>query len=108
MIKKLFKKPDAKANVKRTHLLQLVLGLVLILFFNIVGYYIFARLDLTSEKRYTLSKSTKKMLKTVDDVVFIRCYLEGEIPADYKRLRNETKEMINQFRSYNPNIEFEF
>jgi gliding-associated putative ABC transporter substrate-binding component GldG len=48
------------------------------------------------------------MLKTVDDVVFIRCYLEGEIPADYKRLRNETKEMINQFRSYNPNIEFEF
>ncbi len=108
MIKKLFKKPDAKANVKRTHLLQLVLGLVLILFFNIVGYYIFARLDLTSEKRYTLSKSTKKMLKSVDDVVFIRCYLEGEIPADYKRLRNETKEMINQFRSYNPNIEFEF
>lgn len=108
MIKKLFKKPDAKANVKRTHLLQLVLGLVLILFFNIVGYYIFSRLDLTSEKRYTLSKSTKKMLKTVDDVVFIRCYLEGEIPADYKRLRNETKEMINQFRSYNPNIEFEF
>lgn len=108
MIKKLFKKPDAKANVKRTHLLQLVLGLVLILFFNIVGYYIFARLDLTSEKRYTLSKSTKKMLKSVDDVVFIRCYLEGDIPADYKRLRNETKEMINQFRSYNPNIEFEF
>lgn len=108
MIKKLFKKPDAKANVKRTHLLQLVLGLVIILFFNIVGYYIFARLDLTSEKRYTLSKSTKKMLKSVDDVVFIRCYLEGEIPADYKRLRNETKEMINQFRSYNPNIEFEF
>lgn len=108
MIKKLFKKPDAKANVKRTHLLQLVLGLVIILFFNIVGYYIFARLDLTSEKRYTLSKSTKKMLKSVDDVVFIRCYLEGDIPADYKRLRNETKEMINQFRSYNPNIEFEF
>ena len=39
---------------------------------------------------------------------FIRCYLEGEIPADYKRLRNETKEMIHQFRSYNKNIEFEF
>lgn len=107
-LKKIFSKPDAKGDVKRTHILQLVVGLVLIVFLNIVGYYVFTRLDLTAEKRYTLSSSTKKILKSVDDVVFIRCYLEGEIPADYKRLRNETREMINQFRSYNSNIEFEF
>ncbi|MBP1629216.1 MAG: hypothetical protein H6Q15_109 [Bacteroidetes bacterium] len=107
-LKKIFSKPDAKGDVKRTHILQLVVGLVLIVFLNIVGYYVFTRLDLTAEKRYTLSPSTKKILKSVDDVVFIRCYLEGEIPADYKRLRNETREMINQFRSYNSNIEFEF
>ena len=102
------KKIDAKSDVKRSHILQLIVGLVIIIFFNIVGYYFFTRLDLTSEKRYTLSKSSKKLLKNIDDIVFIRCYLEGEIPADYKRLRNETKEMINQFRSYNKNIEFEF
>lgn len=107
-LKKIFSKPDAKGDVKRTHILQLVVGLVLIVFLNIVGYYVFTRLDLTAEKRYTLSPSTKKILKSVDDVVFIRCYLEGEIPTDYKRLRNETREMINQFRSYNSNIEFEF
>ncbi|MBP6429618.1 MAG: gliding motility-associated ABC transporter substrate-binding protein GldG [Bacteroidales bacterium] len=107
-IQKIFAKPDAKSDVKRSHILQLVVGLVIIIFFNIVGFYFFTRLDLTSEKRYTLSKSSKKLLKQVDDIVFIRCYLEGEIPADYKRLRNETKEMINQFRSYNKNIEFEF
>ena len=107
-LKKAFAKPDAKTDVKRSHILQLAIGLVVIIFLNIVGYYFFGRLDLTSEKRYTLSKSTKNLLKEVDDVVFIRCYLEGEIPADYKRLRNETREMINQFRSYNKNIEFEF
>jgi gliding-associated putative ABC transporter substrate-binding component GldG len=107
-LKKAFAKPDAKTDVKRSHLLQLAIGLVIIIFLNIVGYYFFGRLDLTSEKRYTLSKSTKNLLKEVDDVVFIRCYLDGEIPADYKRLRNETREMINQFRSYNKNIEFEF
>ncbi len=107
-IKNIFRKPDAKGNVKRTHILQLLVGLVVIIFLNVVGFYYFTRLDLTAEKKYTLSQSTKSLLKSVDDVVFIRCYLEGDIPADYKRLRNETKEMINQFRSYNPNIEFEF
>lgn len=107
-LKKAFAKPDAKTDVKRSHILQLAIGLVIIIFLNVVGYYFFGRLDLTSEKRYTLSKSTKNLLKEVDDVVFIRCYLDGEIPADYKRLRNETREMINQFRSYNKNIEFEF
>ncbi|MDD3286612.1 MAG: gliding motility-associated ABC transporter substrate-binding protein GldG [Bacteroidia bacterium] len=108
IIKGLFGKTDAKTDVKKSHILQLVIGLVIIIFLNVVGFYFFSRLDLTSEKRYTLSKSTKHLLKNVDDIVFIRCYLEGEIPADYKRLRNETKEMINQFRSYNKNIEFEF
>lgn len=107
-LKKIFAKPDAKTDVKRSHILQLLIGLVVIIFLNVVGYYFFGRLDLTSEKRYTLSHSTKHLLKNIDDVVFIRCYLEGDIPADYKRLRNETREMINQFRSYNKNIEFEF
>ncbi|MDD4529691.1 MAG: gliding motility-associated ABC transporter substrate-binding protein GldG, partial [Bacteroidales bacterium] len=105
---KIFAKADAKSDVKRSHILQLVVGLVIIIFLNVVGFYFFTRIDLTSEKRYTLSDSSKKLLKGVDDIVFIRCYLEGDIPADYKRLRNETKEMINQFRSYNKNIEFEF
>lgn len=107
-IKNIFAKSDVKSDVKHSHILQLIVGLVLIIFFNVVGFYVFTRLDLTSEKRYTLSKSSKNLLKEIDDIVFIRCYLEGEIPADYKRLRNETKEMINQFRSYNNNIEFEF
>ncbi|MDR0971936.1 MAG: gliding motility-associated ABC transporter substrate-binding protein GldG [Bacteroidales bacterium] len=97
-----------KNDIRNTNLLQLAIGLVAIVFCNVVGYYFFGRLDLTSEKRYTLSSSTKTLLKNIDDVVFIRCYLDGEIPADYKRLRNETREMINQFRSYNNNIEFEF
>lgn len=107
-LKKIFAKPDAKTDVKRSHILQLAIGLVIIIFLNVVGYYFFTRLDLTNEKRYTLSKSTKRLLKNIDDVVFIRCYLEGELPSDYKRLRNETREMINQLRSYNKNIEFEF
>lgn len=106
--KQIFSKPDAKTDVKRSHILQLIIGLVAIIFINVVGYYVFGRLDLTAEKRYTISKSSKHFLKGLKDVVFIRCYLTGDIPIEYKRLSNETREMISQFRSYNSNIEFEF
>ena len=107
-LKTIFKPASVKADVKRSHFLQLLLGLVAIVFVNVVGYYFFARWDLTKEKRYSLSVSTKKLLKNVNEVVFIRCYLDGDMPAEYKTLRNETREMLDQFRAYNSNIEYEF
>lgn len=106
--KTIFKPTSVKADVKRSHLLQLLLGLVTIIFINVLGYYFFVRVDLTEEKRYSLSVSTKKLLKEIDEVVFVRCYLDGDMPAEYKTLKNETKEMLDQFRAYNPNIEYEF
>lgn len=107
-LRTIFKPASVKADVKRSHFLQLLLGLVAIVFVNVVGYYFFARWDLTKEKRYSLSVSTKKLLKNVNEVVFIRCYLDGDMPAEYKTLRNETREMLDQFRAYNSNIEYEF
>ena len=106
--KAIFKPSSVKADVKKSHILQLVLGLVSIIFLNVIGYFFFARIDLTQEKRYTLSESSKKLMSNLEDIVFIRCYLEGDIPSEYKKLRNETKEMLDQFRAYNPDIEYEF
>ncbi|MDR1006100.1 MAG: gliding motility-associated ABC transporter substrate-binding protein GldG [Bacteroidales bacterium] len=108
LFESIFKPKSVKADIKRSHILQLLVGLVAIIFVNVVGYYFFARLDLTQEKRYSLSKPTKQFLGSLKDVVFIRCYLGGEMSSNYKVLRNETREMINQFRSYNSNIEYEF
>ena len=97
-----------KKDLRRSHWIELGAGVLIVIFVNIIGYYLFVRLDLTSEKRYTLSKSTKTLLKKVDEPVLFRVYLEGEFPADFKRLQNETKEMLNQFRAYNKNIQYEF
>ncbi len=103
-----FKKQTQKQSIKRSHLIEFFAGLLVIVFLNIIGSYLFTRFDLTSEKRYTLSQSTKKMLKNVDDYVYFKIYLEGDLPSDFKRLRNETKEMLNQFRAYNKYVEYEF
>ena len=97
-----------KKDQRRSHWIELGAGVLIVIFVNVIGYYVFGRLDLTSEKRYTLSKSTKNLLKKIDEPVLYRVYLEGEFPADFKRLQNETKEMLNQFRAYNKNVQYEF
>ena len=95
-------------SVATSQLIEMGATVLIVIFVNVIGQYLFGRVDLTSEKRYTLSKSTRQMLKDIDEPVLFRVYLEGEFPADFKRLQNETKEMLNQFRAYNSNIEYEF
>lgn len=97
-----------KNRVKSNNMMQLIISLLILLFINIISYYVFTRIDLTAEKRYTLSESTKKYLKQIDDVVYFQVYLEGEFPAGFKRLRSETKEMLDEFRAYNDNIQYSF
>ncbi|MDQ3046412.1 MAG: gliding motility-associated ABC transporter substrate-binding protein GldG [Bacteroidota bacterium] len=98
-----------KNRNKKRDLIALGLAIIIVILLNFVGSFVFHRFDLTSEKRYTLSDATKKLLKELDDVVYVKVYLDGEFPAGFKRLRNETKEMLDEFRAYsNDNIEYEF
>ncbi len=99
---------ENRKNIRRNSFVQLTIGLAIIVMVNIIGSFAFYRLDLTAEKRYTLAPSTRKMLKELKDVVYFKVYLEGEFPAGFKRLRNETREMLNQFRAYSDYIEYEF
>jgi ABC-2 type transport system permease protein len=101
-------KKNKQRNMKRNSLVQLLLGVVIIILANIIGSFVFTRFDLTSEKRFSLSPATKELLKKIDDIVYFRVYLEGDFPAGFKRLRNSTKEMLDEFRVYNKNIQYEF
>ena len=97
-----------RKNIRRNSFRQLAFGLAIIIVINLIGSFAFYRLDLTADKRYTLSPTTRKMLKDLDGVVTFKVYLEGDFPAGFQRLRNETREMLNQFRAYSKNIQFQF
>ena len=99
---------DRKSNIKRSNIIQLTLGIVAIVLVNMIASFLFTRVDLTAEKRYSLAPATKKLIRNLDDVVFFKVYLEGELPSGFRRLANETKEMLNEFRAYNKNIQYEF
>src|SRR6218665_1613528 len=98
-----------KSRNKKRDITALILAVTIVILLNFLGSFVFHRFDLTSEKRYTLSDATKKLLSNIDETVYVKVYLEGEFPAGFKRLRNETKEMLDEFRTYsNNNIEYEF
>lgn len=69
---------------------------------------LYAHLDLTEEKRFTLTPATNKLLSNVDDVVFIDVLLEGEFPAGFKRLQTAARDVLNDFRSQSSYIEYRF
>jgi len=105
--------PASKKNRKSGRKWDITVFLIVtavILLVNYIGSVKFYRLDLTAEQRFSLSDSTKTILRNLDDVVYVRCFLEGDnFPAGIKRLRNETREMFNEFRAYGgTNFEYEF
>ena len=75
---------------------------------NLISHFFFKRFDLTQDKRYTLSETTLNIIKNVDSPLYIDVYLEGNFPPEFKRLQNETKQLLEEFSAYNSNIVFQF
>ncbi len=99
---------NKRKNLKKTQITTFVVTLALIAVVNVIGSFVFTRFDLTSEKRYTLSETTKEELGKLNDYVYFKVYLEGDFPAGFKKLRRETKEMLDEFRAYSKYIDYEF
>ena len=97
------------SKARNKDLIGILITLGIILLLNVIGSRLYFRLDLTSENRYSLSEPTKKLLEDLDDQIYVTVYLEGNFPASFKRLRNETREMLDEFKSYSGGlVEFEF
>jgi ABC-2 type transport system permease protein len=97
-----------KKDPRLDSLVQLFGGIIIIILINVIGSFIFTRVDLTSEKRFTLSPSTRQLLRETDDIYYFKVYLEGEFPSGFKRLSQSTREMLDEFRAYSDNIQYEF
>ena len=83
---------------------------IILTFLLIMGTFgVFSkRFDLTQEKRYTLSEATIKVLESVKKPLTVTVYLDGDFPASFRQLQNETKFILEEFRKVNPQIDFKF
>lgn len=83
--------------------LLLANGLMLVLLINLVASQYFYRFDLTEEKRFSIKAQTKALLQGLDDQVYIEVYLEGELNASFRRLKNSIRELLDEFQVYSGN-----
>ena len=70
------------------------------------GFY--KRFDLTKDSRYTLSKATLDIVNSATEPIIIDVFLEGDFPAEFRRLQDETRQLLEEFASENNNIKFSF
>lgn len=92
-------------NNKYTKIAIVFIGLLLI---NFVSSILYKRLDLTEDKRYTLSETTLNIVENIAEPILIKIYLEGDFPTEFKRLQIETKLHLEELKTINKNIQFKF
>ncbi len=94
--------------MNKSKILFIVSIFAAVILFNIIGNSVFKRFDLTKDKRYTLSKTTKDIVDSVDTPLIIDVFLEGNLPSDFKLLQTETKQLIEEFQTINPLVKVNY
>ena len=99
----------SKPKTKQHSYISLAVFLLILLLVNFSSRLFFKRFDLTTDNRYSLNDFTKNQLENLEDVIFLRVYLEGDLPAEFKQLQNSTKEILDEMRVYaGSNLQYEF
>ncbi|RZJ68817.1 MAG: gliding motility-associated ABC transporter substrate-binding protein GldG, partial [Flavobacterium sp.] len=91
-----------KAESKKTkanNFLKIIGFVAFLILINIVAQHFYTRFDFTKEKRFTLTQKTKDVLNQTKKDVIITVFLDGEMPAAFKRLRNATRDLLNDYKA---------
>lgn len=84
-----------------------VITIVIIIAINFLASVFHKRIDLTNEKRFTISGPVKNILKNIDDKAEILIFLKGDLPSGFKKLSTSAQELLQEFKEYsNGNIHY--
>lgn len=84
--------------------IKVVIALVCLLAVNYIAKQWHTRIDLTQDKRYTLSQVSKKTLAKIQNPIVIDVLLKGNIPSEFKKLQTETIQLLDEYAAANNNI----
>ena len=89
------------------NIIQALVVVVILVIINLIAQKVYTYIDLTEDKRFTIENSTENLLETVDENILIEVLLDGNLDANLKQLQNRVLELLKQFKTINPNIDFE-
>lgn len=94
---------------KKNTVVNVILLIAVIVFVNLVSNYLYFRLDLTEDKRYTLGNATKEILKNIEEPVTIKAYFSENLPPQVSKIKKDFEEYLIEYgRLSNGNVVFEF
>ena len=76
-------------------------ALLLLLVINYIAEQWHSRIDLTQDKRYTLSETTRKTLSQIQQPLVIDVLLKGNIPTEFKKLQTEAVQLLEEYTAAN-------
>lgn len=83
---------------------RITLAFILLISVIYSSYIVKFRVDLTQDKRFTLSASTKELLEEVDSTIRVEVFLTGDLPPDYQKLSIAVKDILAEFNSEAANL----
>lgn len=90
--KKLFLKQNSRVQV------AIILGILILV--NAIFYNLTARIDLTQNNDYSISSTTKRILKELDDIVTVNVYFSDNLPGQFIALRQEVGDILESYENY--------
>jgi gliding-associated putative ABC transporter substrate-binding component GldG len=90
-------------------LLAALIILAILILINIISVFNFFRLDLTENGKYTLSKSSRKIVRQLDDIISIKVYFSRKLPPTMANHAQQVYDILKEYAVYGKgNIRLEF
>ena len=65
-----------------------------------ISFFFFFRIDLTSDKRYSIAQQTKNLMSNIDEPLEVVVYLDGDLNPSFTWLKKATSELLEELSVY--------
>jgi len=76
---------------------KFLIYLVVVILINIAGITLFFRIDLTSNKVYSLSKASKIVVGTLSEPLTVKVFFNSNLPAPYNNIERYLHDLLEEY-----------
>ncbi|RMG71633.1 MAG: hypothetical protein D6722_06520 [Bacteroidetes bacterium] len=92
-----------------TYFIRILLYAALFVGINLLAYQAFFRLDFTADQRYTLSETTRAILRDLDQPVTVTAYFSDNLPPQLAAIGQDLRDLLSEYQSFSDNnLVYEF
>jgi gliding motility-associatede transport system auxiliary component len=96
-------------KTKSAALISIVVVILIVIMVNLLSLNIFGRLDMTENKMYSISETSKKIIGNLDDRLTVKIFFTDDLPAPHNSDQRYLNDLLDDFKAFsNGNLHFEF